>query len=256
MTSYRTHIPLNLVFSFVGYLGATIFLGFIICCLIVLVLIYWKASDFLQNREGGRDADDDYIPGRKRVKNKENGQELTTITYSKLKSFASIKDTTFPIEEDDEQVDVIQYCTMEIALRYSHEKSYLSGYIEYVKGIVDSKSKKINSARFHIALLPGKKRIKTAYRPLRELNVSIAFGISNVTFDELSGSVLRLRLYGRRLEYGVPVSKERCLGESYMQLNECLESFTTAGEVRTIQAIMPKSQQFISHSDDLFAEGI
>ena len=229
---------------------------FIICCLIVLVLIYLKASDFLQNQEGGRDVDDDDIPGGQRRKSQGREQELTTITYSNLKSYASFEDSASPLDEDYEGVDIIQHCTMEVALRYSSEKSYLSGYIEYVKGIVDSVSKKINSARFHIALLPGKKRIKTTYRPLRELNVSIAFGIGNVTLNDLSNSVLRLRLYGRRLEYGVPVNRERCLGESFIRLDECLETFTIAGEMRTIQAILPKSQQFPSHEDDLFSEGI
>jgi len=237
------------IFSFLDYLPATLFLCFIICCLVILILVYRKANFFLDNREGGRDIEDDGLSGGKMVEK----QSPTTITYHKLKTFASFDDNTSPDDdgdEDNQEVEVIEHCTFELSLRHSPESNHLSGCIEEVKGLMDHKSRRVNCVRFHIALKPGKRRIKTGYRSLKDLSIKISFALSNVTLEELRGSTLRLRLYGRRLEFGIPVTKEKCIGESYIKLDEHVESFSVSGESRTIQAILPRSQQFPLHDDD------
>ena len=240
-------------FSSIDYLPATLFLCFIICCLVILIMVYRKANYFLDNREGGRDIEHDDLSDGKVVEK----QSPTTITYHKLKTFASFDENTSPDDDGDEEnheVEVIEHCTFELSLRYSPESNHLSGCIEEVKGLMDHKSRRVNCVRFHIALKPGKRRIKTGYRSLKDLSIKISFALSNVTLEDLSGSTLRLRLYGRRLEFGVPVTNEKCIGESYIKLDKHVESFSVSGESRTIQAILPKSQQFPSYyDDDLFS---
>ena len=218
--------------------------------MVILILIYRKASDFLQNQEGGVDVDEESISEGEDVTEKGS----TTITYSKLKSFASHDGNTSLIVEDSEEVEVIEHCTVEVTLRFSHENNYLSGFIDNFTGMMHHKSKRVNCIRFHIALLPYRKRTKTAYRLLKDLNARIAFGIGSVTIDVLSDSKLRVRLYGRRVEFGVPINRERCIGEFYIRLDECLQSLSSEEEVRITQAIFPKSQQFPSHDDDLFSD--
>jgi len=255
MIFVRFHVKLQLsvvaVSFLLDYLPGTLFLLFVICCLVILILIYWKANVFLENQEGGRGIDGDDVSEGEIAEEK----SPTAITYHRLKSFASRDDVTAPdSDEDNQEVEVIEHCTFELSLRHSPENNHLSGCIEEVKGLMDHKSRRVNCVRFHIALKPGKRRIKTGYRSFKDLGVKISFALSNVTLEDLRGSTLRLRLYGRRLEFGVPVTKEKCIGESYIKLDEHKESFSTSGEMRTKQAILPKSQQFPSHDDDLFSD--
>ena len=255
MNFVRYHVKLQIsviaISFFIDYLPGTLFLLFVICCLVILIVIYWKAHVFLENQEGGRDIGDEDISEGEIVEEK----SPTPVTYHRLKSFASRDDMTSADDvEEDHEVEVIEHCTFELSLRYSPESNHLSGCIEEVKGLMDQKSRRVNCVRFHIALKPGKRRIKTGYRSLKDLSIKISFALSNVTLEDLSGSTLRLRLYGRRLEFGVPVTNEKCIGESYIKLDKHVENFSASSEIRTRQAILPKSQQFPLQDDDLFSD--
>ena len=186
----------------------------------------------------------------------EKASEPKPITYAKMKSFASVEETLNIEEEPEEFIEMIESCTLEIVVRHSQEHNSLSGSLENIRGIKEYDSKKVNCVRFHITLLPSRKRVRTGYRSLRELNCNIAFAIRNVTIENLKGAILRFRLYGRRMEFGVPVNNEKCLGESHLGLDKYMETLECSGDIRSKQAILPKSQQFPSTEESNLPDGL
>lgn len=230
---------------------------FIIFCLILLVLTYWKAQVFLKAPGGGREGSDDEILDVIPKEEQELQTQPKAITYAKMKSFVQqqqqgVLDSDTAEEAEEEFTEIIEHATVEISLKFVAKNQYLSGLIDGITGLKDlaKSSSRVNYFRFHTTLLPAKReKFKTGYRSFRELNVNIAFGLGNVKIDDLKTSTLRLRLYGRRIEFGVPVSTEKCLGEIYVALGSYVEKFEKGQEVRSRFAILPKTNQFPKPDD-------
>lgn len=245
------------------YLPGSLFLAFMIVCLLLLLLVYWKAQVFLRHRSGGYEGDegvleeeDEGVLEEEDTKEDKDPEEAEAplVAPINLKSLASVEETTSLLEEDlDEEVELIKNCTFGICLLFSRDTGYLSGYVENIQGIDDFNSRRINSFRFHLTFLPSKKRAKTRYCTLKELSVDmLSFCFNSIKIEDIAIGTLRLRLYGRRLEYRVPISNEKCLGESYMGLKKHMSSFEKFEKVTSRQAILPKSTQFPSTDYELF----
>ena len=235
---------------------------FIIFLLILLVLAYWKAKVFLQTPEGGREGCDDEVFGFIPEEEQELQKQPKTITYARMKSFVQQQQQQeqldpdsaeeAAVEAEEEFTENIENATIEISLKFVEKNQYLSGLIDGIAGLKDftKSSTRVNYFRFHATLLPAKKeKFKTGYRSFKELNVNIAFGLGNVKIDDLKTCTLRLRLYGRRIEFGMPVSTEKCLGEIYVALGSYVDMFEKGKEVRSRFAILPKTDQFPKRDD-------
>ena len=226
------------------------FLVFILVSLVFLVLIYWKASVFLQNNQ--REEMD--------VDIQESDEEIDEIKQikpsKKMIEIASIKTGDSPVEEQAKEVfEIIDLCSMEVFITYIKEKKHLSCRIQNIVGISNLKERNTNKLRFHATILPSKKlKSRTAYRSLEELFVQLVVGINNVDFETLKASTLRLRLYGRHFELGVPVTKEKCLGETSIVLANYLSDLEKGKETVTKQAISPIAEQFPSPRDLYFSD--
>ena len=237
---------------------------FIIFLLILLVLTYWKATVFLQTSGGGREGSDDEFEGFIPEEERELQKQPKTITYARMKTFVQQQQQQqqeqldpdsaeeAAVEAEKEFTENIENATIEISLKFVEKNQYLSGLIDGIAGLKDftKSSKRVNYFRFHATLLPARKeKFKTGYRSFKELNVIIAFGLGNVKMDDLKTATLRLRLYGRRIEFGMPVSTEKCLGEIYVALGSYVVMFEKGKEVRSRFAILPKTDQFPKPDD-------
>lgn len=225
-----------------------------IFCILILILIYWKASSFLQNQEGGYEDD----IASEALEEKEQldmpTSTSTPVTYARLKSFASMEEAKPLLEaEHEDSTELIEHCTFLLRLQLSQEKNCLTGQLENLHGLGDLKSRSINTFRFHLTLLPSKRfKFRSGYRSFKQLSTIVNFSFANINIENLKGSTLRLRLYGRRFEFGVPVNNAKCLGESYIKLDKYISNFENHEEVKSKQAILPKSEQFPSADDGLF----
>ncbi|XP_065066316.1 uncharacterized protein LOC135692179 [Rhopilema esculentum] len=229
------------------YFPGTMFLVFILVSLVFLVLMYWKANVFLRNNQREQMESD--------VDIQESDEEIDEIEQmkpsTKMREIASIKTEDSSVEKQaKEGFEIIDLYSMEVLMTYIKEKNHLSCRIQNIVGISNLKNRNTNKFRFHATILPSKKlKSRTAYRSLEELAIQLVVGINNVNLEILKVSTLRLRLYGRHFELGVPVTKEKCLGETNIVLAKYLSELEKGKEAATKQAISPIAEQFPSPRD-------
>lgn len=199
-----------------------------------MFVVYWKASKFLNGGSGDWGAED--VPLLDTVE--QQGQPVKEDT----KTFRSMSSSKLAFTPEEE---IITNTTIDLSFKYVEKNSYLSGLIENIQGLNIISNHKLNFVRFHATLLPLKQdKFKTKYRSIAELNVNTAFGLNGLSRDDLRSSKVRIRMCGRLIKRGVPLGREKCLGEIYVDLAKYRGILEVGKEVRTKYAVLPKGNAF------------
>ena len=218
-------------------------------CLFVLLYVYCVASRYLEGADipgDGIDAidRDDLLIGGVRKKLKEIGEQ-------KLNSPATFSSLTTPTTSTEK---IIADTTINITLKHFDEKKHLSIVVNSVTGFAlgDALQEGLNHIRFHATLMPKKKhKYKSQFRSIKDLSISMSFGIPSVTTVDWKNSTLRLRLYGKRFEFGVPIGREKIIGETFVEISKL--SLENEEEVTGAYAVLPSGTLFPRSDSEDFA---
>ena len=133
-----------------------------------------------------------------------------------------------------------------LSLVLNSDRKYLAGKVTKIEGMSSVEGVGHNQVKIHVSLLPVRRYIlKTRYHDIT----------STASFDEYFKtkfkalpdikSVVRFRLYCRRLKYGMP-SRDRCLGECYVKLKDIAKA---SGGHTLSREILPRATgQLVSQS--------